>query len=175
MLFRSVEALEYVLDQPFASLNSMTILSADERHRLLVEWNATDVRTPQDMCVHGLFEAQVLADAQAVALVHGDEELSYGELNARANRLEHYLKELGVVPDSRVGLCVERGFDMVVGLLAILKAGGAYVPLDPAYPQERLAFMLEDSAPVAVLTDGSVSPPVRGMLTQLRHGPHRGA
>jgi amino acid adenylation domain-containing protein len=89
-----------------------------------------------------------------MAVVFEEEELSYGELNARANRLAHYLRELGVKPDERVAICVERGFEMIVGLLAILKAGGGYVPLDPAYPEERLQYMLEDSAPVALLTLG---------------------
>jgi len=79
-------------------------------------------------------------------VVYEDEQLSYRELNARANQLGHYLRNLGVKPDERVGICVERGLEMVVGLLAILKAGGAYVPLDPGYPVERLGYMLEDSA-----------------------------
>ena len=81
-----------------------------------------------------------------------EQALSYGELNRRANRLAHYLRDLGVGPDKRVAICVERGLEMVVGLLAVLKAGGAYVPLDPAYPAERLRYMIEDSAPVVLLT-----------------------
>ncbi len=87
-----------------------------------------------------------------MAVVFEDESLSYGELNAKANRLAHYLRELGVKPDDRVAICVERGFEMIVALLAVLKAGGAYVPLDPVYPPERLRFMLEDCEPVALLT-----------------------
>ena len=90
----------------------------------------------------------------AVAVVYEGRELSYGELNRRANQLAHYLRELGVEPDDRVAICVERGLEMMVGLLGILKAGGAYVPLDPAYPVERLQFMLKDSAPVVLLTQG---------------------
>jgi amino acid adenylation domain-containing protein len=96
--------------------------------------------------------------------VHEERKLSYGELNASANRLAHYLRALGVKPDARVGICVERGLEMVVGLLAVLKAGGAYVPLDPAYPAERLTYMLEDSAPVAILTDGRVPAAVQEEL-----------
>src|SRR6201999_1217277 len=88
----------------------------------------------------------------AVAVVFEDEQLSYAELNSRANQLAHYLQGLGVGPDARVALCVERSLEMVVALLAVLKAGAAYVPLDPAYPLERLNFMLQDSAPVALLT-----------------------
>ncbi|TBW45975.1 amino acid adenylation domain-containing protein, partial [Marinobacter halodurans] len=111
---------------------------------------------PSEQCIHELFEAQVQRSPEAVALVHGDETLSYGALNARANRLAHYLRELGVGPDDRVAICAERSLAMVVGLLGVLKAGGAYVPLDPEYPAERLAHMLEDSAPVAVLVHGDV-------------------
>ena len=88
----------------------------------------------------------------AVAVVFEDASLSYAELNRRANQLAHHLRELGVRPDDRVAICVERGLEMIVALLAVLKAGGAYVPLDPAYPAERLRFMLEDCAPVALLT-----------------------
>jgi arthrofactin-type cyclic lipopeptide synthetase B len=92
-----------------------------------------------------------------VAVVSGEQSLSYAELNAAANRLAHYLRDLGVGPDARVAICVERSFEMVIGLLAVLKAGGAYVPLDPAYPVERLAYMLADSAPLALLTQGSLA------------------
>ena len=107
---------------------------------------------PDDRCVHELFEAQAANVPDAIAVVFDDDQLSYGELNRRANQLAHHLRELGVRPDSRVAICVERSFEMIVGLLAILKAGGAYVPLDPDYPIERLRFMLEDASPVALLT-----------------------
>src|SRR5690606_33785608 len=95
---------------------------------------------------------QVARDPDAVAVVHEERSLSYGELNARANRLAHHLRDLGVGPDVRVAICVERSLEMVVGLLAVLKAGGAYVPLDPAYPAERLAFMLADAQAPVLLT-----------------------
>ena len=101
--------------------------------------------------MHELFEEQVRRSPEATAVVFEEEELSYGELNARANRLAHYLRELGVKPDERVAIWVERSFEMIVGLLAILKAGGGYVPLDPSYPEERLKYMLADSAPVVLL------------------------
>src|SRR4029077_4169923 len=100
------------------------------------------------------FEAQAASDPEAVALVYEEQTLTYGALNARANRLAHHLVAPGVRPDERVAICVERSFEMVVGLLAILKAGGAYVPLDPTYPAERLAFMLADSQPRMVLSHG---------------------
>ncbi|MBK3510992.1 non-ribosomal peptide synthetase [Pseudomonas sp. MF6747] len=143
-----VEALEQAPHQP---LNRLPIVGSEERQKLLVEFNATDVNYNLDQTLHGLFEAQVERTPQAVAVKSGDQQLTYSALNERANRLAHHLLERGVQPDSRVGICVERGLDMVIGLFAILKAGGGYVPLDPAYPRERLAYMLQDSAPVVVL------------------------
>ncbi len=126
-----------------------------ERHRVLVEWNATEADIPQDKCVHELVEAQVARTPDAIAVVFDGERLTYAELNARANRLAHHLRGLGARPDARVAICAERSLEMVVGLLGIFKAGGAYVPLDPGYPAERLATMLKDSAPIAVLTHGA--------------------
>ncbi len=126
-----------------------------ERQLVLADFNATRRAYPQGETIHALFEAQVARTPNAVAVVHGDASLSYRELNARANRLAHCLRKQGVGPDVRVAICVERGTDMVVGLLAILKAGGAYVPLDPAYPEQRLKYMLADSAPAAVLAQAA--------------------
>ena len=134
-----------------------------ERQQVVYEWNDTEREYPRDKCVHELFEEQVRRSPKATAVVFEEEELSYGELNARANRLAHYLRELGVKPDERVAICVERGFEMIVGLLAILKAGGGYVPLDPAYPEERLQYMLEDSAPVVLLTQSHLEDRFCGM------------
>ncbi len=148
-------ALEQLLDaleqDPEAPLSGLSILPAAERERLLVGFNDTALEYPQAQTIHGLFEAQVASTPDALAVVHEDRKLSYRELNEQANRLAHALRKQGVQPDSRVGICVERGSEMVVGLLAILKAGGAYVPLDPAYPAERIAYMLQDSAPAVVL------------------------
>ena len=135
-------------------MRELDILPAGERRLLLEEWNATEAPYPDQLCIHQLFEEQVARAPEAVALVFEDEALSYGELNAHSNRLAHHLIALGVRPDDRVAICVERSFEMVVGLLAILKAGGAYVPLDPAYPAERLGFMLADAEPRVVLTHG---------------------
>ncbi|MFL5541905.1 MAG: condensation domain-containing protein, partial [Longimicrobiaceae bacterium] len=132
-------------------VDRLELLSAAERRRVVEEWNATDAAFPAGACVHELFEAQVERTPGAAALVFEDETLSYAELNARANRLAHHLRALGVGPDARVGICAERGLEMVVGVLGVLKAGGAYVPLDPAYPAERLVYTLADSAPAAVL------------------------
>ncbi|NNB71073.1 non-ribosomal peptide synthetase [Pseudomonas fluorescens] len=147
-----VDALEHA---PHQALNRLPILGHDERHTLLVEFNSTQVHYNLDQTLHGLFEAQVERTPDAIAVKAGDLQLTYQALNERANRLAHHLRERGVQPDSRVGICVERGLDMVIGLLAILKAGGGYVPLDPAYPRERIAYMLQDSAPVVVLAQGA--------------------
>ncbi|UVL86330.1 amino acid adenylation domain-containing protein [Pseudomonas sp. B21-028] len=143
-----VTALE---DAPSSALNALPILPQQEMHKLLVEFNATALDYPLEQNIHGLFEEQTSRTPDALAVLHGDQRLTYAELNERANQLAHYLRGQGVRPDSRVAICVERGVDMVVGLLAILKAGGGYVPLDPAYPADRIAYMLADSAPAVVL------------------------
>src|SRR5947209_10235 len=109
-----------------------------------------------DACIHDLFDTQVKRTPQATAVVSGNQSVTYTELNRRANRLAHHLRKNGVKPEERVGICAERGVEMVVGLLAVLKAGGAYVPLDPEYPQQRLQYIVNDSAPVAVLTHSSM-------------------
>ncbi|WP_223621891.1 amino acid adenylation domain-containing protein, partial [Lysobacter sp. ESA13C] len=137
-------------------VSALRLLPEAERQLVVETWNATDAPYPVDRLVHELFEAQAAKTPDAIALVQDEASLTYAELNAQANRLAHYLRSLGMQPDDRVGLCVERSPGMVVGLLAVLKAGGAYVPLDPGYPADRLAYMLEDSAPVAVLTQQSL-------------------
>ncbi|WP_338927353.1 amino acid adenylation domain-containing protein [Mycetohabitans endofungorum] len=147
---RFMQVLAADATQPISGID---LLDADERHRLLVEWNATEQDYPSHLCVHQLFEAQVERTPEAPALVYESQTLSYAQLNAQANRLAHQLIELGVKPDTRVAICVERSPALVVGLLAILKAGGAYVPLDLAYPSERLAHILADAAPNIVLAD----------------------
>ena len=129
------------------------VLPAEERRLQLETWNATAAPYAQERCIHQLFEEQVRKSPEAPAVVHEDRVLSYGELNAEANRLAHHLVGLGVVADARVAICVERSAAMVIGLLAILKAGGAYVPLDPAYPSERLSQIVTDASPSLVLID----------------------
>jgi amino acid adenylation domain-containing protein len=128
------------------------MLSDLERYQLLEQWNDTEVAYPHDRTIHSMFEAQAGAHPDAVALEYEDRTLTYGELNRRANQVAHRLLSLGIRPDDRVAICVERGFEMIVGLLGILKSGAGYVPLDPAYPTERLAYTLGDSTPVALLT-----------------------
>ncbi|MGH2418964.1 amino acid adenylation domain-containing protein [Pseudomonas sp. C 49-2] len=152
---------------PQTPLCEIQVLPARELNTLLVDFNATETAYPETLTVQALFEAHARHIPHAVAVQAGERQLTYRELNERANQLAFHLRERGVQPDSRVALCVERGLDLVVGLLAILKAGGAYVPLDPGYPRERLAYMLHDSQPVALLVHaatrdlpGDVSIPV---------------
>ncbi|HTO79350.1 MAG TPA: amino acid adenylation domain-containing protein, partial [Methylocystis sp.] len=129
---------------------------------MLIDWNATAADHPQDKSLHELFEAQAAQAPEKIAVVFEDAQLSYGELNAKTNKLAHYLRRRGVGPDAVVGVCAERSLEMVIGLLGILKAGGAYLPLDPSYPQERLAYMIEDAKPVLMLTQAGL----RGDLAQ---------
>ncbi|MFN9635612.1 MAG: non-ribosomal peptide synthetase, partial [Synechococcaceae cyanobacterium] len=132
-------------------MQRLAVLPHAERQQVLEGWNATEVDVPRNQCVHQLFEAQTERTPDAVALVFEERTLTYAELNIRANRLANHLINLGIRPDNRVAIAVERSVEMVVGLLAILKAGGAYVPLDPSYPEERLVFMLQNTSPVALL------------------------
>jgi amino acid adenylation domain-containing protein len=144
--------LEGIVADPRLRLSTLPILTEAERHQLLVKWN--DTRTPfaAAACLHELFEAQVEQRPDAIAAICEETQLSYGELNRRANQLAHHLRSLGVGPDLVVGISVERSLDLAVGLVGILKAGAAYLPLDPAYPKERLAFMLDDAEVPVLLT-----------------------
>jgi amino acid adenylation domain-containing protein len=144
--------LESVINQANASISELEILSDTERQQLLIEFNQTKADYPKDKCIHELFEEQVTRTPNNIAVVCEDDQLTYTELNRKANQLAHHLQQLGVSPDVRVGICVERSLSMVVGLLGILKAGVAYVPLDPAYPRNRLNFMLSDARVSVLLT-----------------------
>ncbi|MEG3972562.1 amino acid adenylation domain-containing protein, partial [Microcoleus sp. T2B6] len=144
--------LEAIAANPKQAISKLPLLTEQERHQLLVEWNNTEIEYPQDKCIHQLFEEQVERSPDAVAVVFEEEQLTYRELNARANQLAHYLRAKGVRLEVLVGICVERSFNMIVGILGILKAGGAYVSIDPAYPSERIAYMLDDSQLVVLLT-----------------------
>ncbi|BAZ54107.1 amino acid adenylation domain protein [Nostoc sp. NIES-4103] len=142
--------LQAIVNEPDTSIVELPLLTEVERHQLLFEWNNTQINYPQNQCIHQLFEQQVESTPDAIALIFGNQQLTYKELNERSNKVAHYLKTLGIQPDVFVGICMERSLEMVIGILAIIKAGGAYVPLDPTYPKERLAFMLAD-AQVSVL------------------------
>ncbi|KAG0362902.1 hypothetical protein BGZ54_008442, partial [Gamsiella multidivaricata] len=149
-LDRLTFALEHNRSTPAADLD---IVPAEERQMLLQDWNATQEVYPDGICLHQLFEQQVERTPEAIAVVHGDESLTYVELNTRANRLAHHLITLGVQPDALVAICVERSFSVIVGILAILKAGGAYVPLDPSHASGRLFDILSDAAPSVLVAD----------------------
>ncbi|HEX8090156.1 MAG TPA: amino acid adenylation domain-containing protein, partial [Blastocatellia bacterium] len=135
------------------ALWDFTLMSGQELRRALIDWNDTRVRYEQELCVHHLLERQASRTPGAVAVVSNGEELTYRELNERANQLAHYLRRLGVRPDVLVGICLDRSFEMAIGLAAVLKAGGAYLPLDVEYPKERLAFMLKDAQVAVVLAN----------------------
>ncbi len=134
-----------VVRNPDQRVSELPLLTENERQQLLAEWNQIQPSTDDAPCIQQLFEQQVTRAPEAVAVVFEQEKLTYAELNRQANQLAHYLRKRGVGPEVLVGICVERSIAMVVGLLGILKAGGAYLPLDPSYPEERLAFMVEDA------------------------------
>ncbi|HEU4562407.1 MAG TPA: amino acid adenylation domain-containing protein, partial [Longimicrobium sp.] len=153
---RMVGHLARVLEQVAADadvrLLELELLGEAERSLVLEVWNDTAAEVPADRCIHELFEAQAARTPDALAVEFQGETLDYRELNGQANQLAHHLAGLGVGPETRVAICLERGPEMVVSILAVLKAGGAYVPLDPAYPAERLAFMLADAAAPVLVT-----------------------
>jgi amino acid adenylation domain-containing protein len=147
--------LEGIVASPEKPLSELPLLTIAEQQQLLVTWNATSVEYPKDQCIHHLFEAQVLRTPEAIAVTWRKQQLTYQELNARANQLAHYLRDLGVKRGELVGICLERSIEMIIGFLGVLKAGGGYVPLDPSYPPERLAFMLADSQASVLVTESS--------------------
>ena len=148
--------LEGIVAGPEQRLSKLPLLTEAERHQLLVAWNDTRTDYPNDKPIHQLFEAQVERTPEAVAVIFEDQQLTYRELNDRANQLAHHLRRVGVGLETFVGIFVERSLEMVVGVLGVLKAGGAYVPLDSSYPKERLAFMMEDTQVVVLLTQRSL-------------------
>ncbi|MCG7755933.1 MAG: amino acid adenylation domain-containing protein, partial [Nitrosomonas sp.] len=152
--------LEHIAAAPDRLLSELQLLTQPERNQLLVEWNATQVDYPYNQCIHELFEEQAKKRPDAVAVIFEGKQLTYGQLNKKANQLAHYLNAQGVGPEALVGICVERSLEMIVGILGILKAGGAYLPIDPGYPEERIAFMMEDARPVVVL----IHEPTRGIV-----------
>ncbi|MEH2216963.1 MAG: amino acid adenylation domain-containing protein [Nostoc sp.] len=141
-----------IVAHPDRKVADLPLLTATERQQLLVGWNQTQADYPEQSCIHQLFEAQVEREPDSVAAIFAEQQITYHDLNARANQLARYLQTLGVQSDVLVGICVERSLETIVALLAILKAGGAYVPLDTAYPQQRLSLMLTDSQVTVLLT-----------------------
>ncbi|MGZ4113193.1 MAG: non-ribosomal peptide synthetase, partial [Tumebacillaceae bacterium] len=141
-----------IVQEPEQLVGQLPLLTSREEQQMLVEWNEGTQAYPAEVCLHHLFEQQAARTPDAVAVVYEQERLTYAELNRRANRLAHQLRDHGVGPDVLVGLSVDRSAEMVVGILAILKAGGAYVPIDPTVPQERFAFLLNDAKVAVLLT-----------------------
>jgi amino acid adenylation domain-containing protein len=150
-----VEVLQRMAGNTAERHDAHVPLPESEHRLLLAEWNDT-ARDYATGCLHEFFEAQVAQTPEAVAVVTDEESVIYADLNGRANQLAHHLRQLGVRPDAKVAILLERSVEMMVGLLAILKAGGAYVPLDPAYPRERLGFMLDDCGATVLLTDSGL-------------------
>jgi amino acid adenylation domain-containing protein len=143
---------------PHTPIADLPMLTRQEMNKVLVEWNDTEKEFPAGACVHHLIEAQAERTPHAIAVMCGEDQLTYRELDRRANQLANYLRGLGIGPDIPVGICLERSTQMMIGLLGIMKAGGAYVPLDPEYPKERLAFMIQDSGLKCLITQGSLDP-----------------
>ncbi|PHM27328.1 non-ribosomal peptide synthetase [Xenorhabdus budapestensis] len=159
------EITSTLANTPERKIGRISALPAQEKDKLIREWNQTEADFPRHVCLHTLIEAQVQRTPDAIAVEFVDQALSYAQLNQRANQLAYYLRtELKVGPDMLVGVCMERSIEMVVALLAILKAGGAYVPLDPGYPRERLDYMLHDAAPCALLSQREISPEISALL-----------
>ena len=152
MLHHYRTMLESVVTRPEARLSELSMLSDAQRRQLLIEWNEPRRDDFQERCIHELFEAHVRQDHDADAVMYEGRRLSYQELDTKANRLARYLQSLGVRPEVKVGLCLERSLDLIVGMFAVLKAGGVYIPLDPKFPADRLGYMLSDSGTRIVLT-----------------------
>src|SRR5262245_9367150 len=137
--------LEGMAENEKGRVMGLSLMSEQERRQIVLEWNETTAAYPRDLCVRQLFEQQVELTPDTIAVVYEGQQLTYQELNRRANQLACYLREKGVSAEVKVGLCVERSLELIVGLLGVMKAGGAYLPLDADYPQERLAYMIEDA------------------------------
>ncbi|NRA85689.1 MAG: amino acid adenylation domain-containing protein, partial [Gammaproteobacteria bacterium] len=148
--------LQGIVEKPSQRIAELALLDQAEQQHIIDDWNDTAVSYDTSVCIHQLFEEQAKVNPNNTALVFEDKELSYQALNQQGNQLAHKLRELGVGPDTLVGIAVERSLEMVIGLLAIIKAGGAYVPLDPDYPQARLVYMIEDSGIALLLTQSHI-------------------
>ncbi|HEY2117170.1 MAG TPA: amino acid adenylation domain-containing protein, partial [Candidatus Angelobacter sp.] len=163
MLGHYEQLLKAVVENPEQRVWNLPLLTQAEREQL-ERWNQTARDYPRDKTIAGLFEEHAARTPNTMAVEYEGQELKYGDLNRQANRLAHYLRALGVKPDTLVAVCVDRSLEMIVGLLAVMKAGGAYVPMDPAYPKDRLRFMLDDSRPAVLLTQSHL----RGLFTEIR-------
>lgn len=167
MLGHLLMILEAVADNPDQPISAIPLLTPAERQQILVAWNATDEQYDQEPFVHQMFETWAALIPDAIAAITEDEQLTYQELNVYANQLAHYLRKAGVKPESLVGICLKRSFNLLTCLLAVLKAGGAYVLLDPTYPMERLALMIEDASITLLVTTQTQGAPLAGPETQM--------
>ncbi|HUS09280.1 MAG TPA: amino acid adenylation domain-containing protein, partial [Pyrinomonadaceae bacterium] len=156
MLLHLETILQDMVTDPERPLSELRLLRPEEKQRLLFDWNQTKTDYDREIGVHELFERQAFSNPSAVAATFRDQQLTYGELNTRADKLAVRLRSLGVGPETLVGICIERSLEMVVGLVGILKAGGTYVPLDPAFPLERLAFIIKDADLTVLVTQKSL-------------------
>jgi len=159
--------LEAIARQPDQPIGLLPLMADAERDKVVVTWNQTATKFPRNETVHALFEEQARRTPQATALALGTESMTYDELNGRANRLAGRLQRLGVTPGAAVGICLERSFDLIAGLIAILKVGAAYVPLDPEYPPTRLAYILQDAGVSLLVTSKSLTSRIKSQTPAL--------
>jgi non-ribosomal peptide synthetase component F len=157
MLIHLETLLQAIIRDPEQRLSDLALLSDGERAQIVVEWNDTERELPPGRLVHELFEAQAMRSPDRVALVFEGSQMTYGELDARANRLANYLSGRGVRPETAVGICMERSCEMVVAVLGVLKAGGLYVPLDPSHPRDRLKLILQNAGIRLLLTQEKIA------------------
>ncbi|WP_432408908.1 amino acid adenylation domain-containing protein [Wukongibacter sp. M2B1] len=164
--------LRKIAENPEESIDQIDMLTEEEKRQLLIDFNDTKREYPRDKTIHELFEEQVEKSPDNIALIFEDKEVTYRELNERSNQLARVLRKRGVGPETIVGIMVERSIEMIVGILGILKSGGAYLPIDPEYPEERIEFILEDSAVNILLTQKSTSNQLsyRGEILQFKNG-----
>jgi amino acid adenylation domain-containing protein len=159
--------LEGIVADPDQRVGRLPLLTATERHQILIEWNDTAADYALDECVHRLIEAQAEAQPDAVAVVCNNDRLTYRELSERANQLAHHLQRLGIGPEKFVGICAEKSVELIVAVLGVLKAGGAYVPLDPNHPADRLSFMLADTGMTALLTQSHLKSQIEHLKSEI--------
>jgi tyrocidine synthetase III len=164
-----INVLKWILENPKEKLSDIDILTEEEKNKLLYEFNDTYAEYPRDKTIHELFEEQVRKSPDKIAVVYEDMQLTYQELNVKANQIAHLLRHKGVAPDSIVGIMVERSLEMIVGIMGILRAGGVYLPIDPEYPKDRMEYMLEDSRAGILLTQKHLKDNVffRGEIIEL--------
>jgi amino acid adenylation domain-containing protein/thioester reductase-like protein len=157
--------LEQFINHPEANLADLSILTKEEKQQILIDWNSNQVNYPDNLCIHQLFEQQAAKTPNAVAVISEQEQLTYQELDRRAQELAVYLQTIGVKPEVIVGICLERSLEAIIAILGILKAGGAYLPLDPAYPQQRLNYIVKDAQISIILTQTNLQAKIKSCVT----------